>query len=35
MTGYWVHADARIFNCAYFNNWRFEMDTAVARHLAG
>ena len=36
MTGYWVHADARIFNCAYFNNWRFEMDNpTVFRHERG
>ena len=26
MTGFWVRNDARIFNCGYFNNWRFKMD---------
>ena len=36
MTGYHVRSDARIFNCAYFNNWRFEMDNpTVFRHDGG
>ena len=26
MIGYRVRKDARIFNCAYFNNWVFKMD---------
>ena len=26
MTGFHVCSDARILNCAYFNNWRFLMD---------
>ena len=29
MIGYNVCADARIFNCAYFNNWIFKMDNPV------
>ena len=36
MTGFWVRNDARIFNCAYFNNWRFKMDNpTVFRHDKG
>ena len=36
MIGYNVCADARIFNCAYFNNWRFLMDNpTVFRHEKG
>ena len=36
MTGFLVRADARIYNCAYYNNWRFEMDNpTVFRHEAG
>jgi len=26
MTGYRVCDDTRIFNCGYYNNWRFKMD---------
>jgi len=26
MTGFWVKEDARIYNCGYYNNWRFKMD---------
>ena len=36
MTGFWVRNDARIFNCGYFNNWRFKMDNpTVFRHDKG
>ena len=36
MTGFWVRKDARIFNCGYFNNWRFKMDNpTVFRHDKG
>ena len=36
MTGFWVRNDARIFNCGYFNNWRFKMDNpTVFRHDNG
>jgi len=36
MTGFWVRKDARIFNCGYFNNWRFKMDNpTVFRHDGG
>ena len=36
MTGFWVRNDARIFNCAYFNNWSFKMDNpTVFRHEKG
>ena len=36
MTGFWVRKDARIFNCAYFNNWRFKLDNpTVFRHDGG
>jgi hypothetical protein len=36
MTGFWVHTDARIYNCGYYNNWRFKMDNpTVFRHDAG
>ena len=29
MIGYNVCADARIFNCGYFNNWTFKMDNPM------
>ncbi len=36
MTGFWVRNDTRIFNCGYFNNWRFKMDDpTVFRHDGG
>ena len=36
MTGFWIRKDARIFNCGYFNNWRFKMDNpTVFRHDKG
>ena len=36
MTGFLVRDDARIFNCGYFNNWRFKMDKpTVFRHDGG
>ena len=36
MTGFWVRGDTRIFNCGYFNNWRFKMDNpTVFRHENG
>ena len=36
MTGFWVRGDTRIFNCGYFNNWRFKMDNpTVFRHDCG
>lgn len=36
MIGFWVRNDARIFNCAYFNNWHFKMDNpTVFRHDKG
>ena len=36
MTGFWLRNDARIFNCGYFNNWRFKMDNpTVFRHDKG
>lgn len=36
MIGYNVCKDARIFNCAYFNNWVFKMDNpTVFRHQKG
>jgi len=36
MTGFNVCADTRIFNCGYFNNWKFKMDNpTVFRHNGG
>ena len=36
MIGYNVCKDARIFNCAYFNNWVFKMDNpTVFAHEGG
>ena len=36
MTGFWIWNDTRIFNCSYFNNWRFKMDNpTVFRHDGG
>ena len=36
MIGYRVRKDARIFNCAYFNNWVFRMDNPeVFAHEGG
>ena len=36
MIGYRVRKDARIFNCAYFNNWVFKMDNPeVFAHEGG
>lgn len=36
MTGFWIQDDTRIFNCGYFNNWRFKMDNpTVFRHDNG
>ena len=36
MTGFRVCRDARIFNCAYYNNWHFKMDNpTVFRHEGG
>lgn len=36
MIGFNVCADARVFNCGYFNNWRFRMDNpTVFRHERG
>ena len=32
MTGFHVRNDARIFNCGYFNNWRFKMDNPTVFH---
>lgn len=36
MTGFLIKDDTRVFNCGYFNNWRFKMDNpTVFRHEAG
>ncbi len=36
MTGFLVHDDTRVFDCSYYNNWRFEMDgPTVFRHERG
>ena len=36
MTGFLVRNDTRVFNCGYFNNWRFKMDNpTVFRHEGG
>ncbi len=36
MTGFLIRKDARIVNCAYHNNWRFQMDNpTVFRHERG
>jgi len=36
MIGFNVGNDTRIFNCGYFNNWRFKMDNPVVfRHTGG
>lgn len=32
MTGFRIKGDARIFNCGYFNNWRFRMDNPTVLH---
>ena len=36
MTGFRVARDARVFNCGYYNNWRFRMDNpTVFAHEGG
>lgn len=36
MTGFNICKDTRIFNCGYYNNWRFKMDNpTVFRHTGG
>lgn len=35
-TGFLIMKDARVFNCAYYNNWHFKMDNpTVFRHESG
>ena len=36
MTGFNVMNDTRVFNCGYFNNWRFKMDNpTIFKHKGG